>query len=159
MTILLGYSLFYSTNTNIARGYSRVESIGGIDGSIIVSHPITQHYSLAARSWVEEVGYKRLQAFLDMKMSGRNCLIVSEAMNPLAIRRYLGFKDAVKEHYLGPNYLSRYPRCPRNTRQVLGEIYLISNKRSESGELEAIVTDHLGNERFYLYVLSKGDYA
>ena len=159
VSILLLYSSLYSYNTNLSRNYSRADDIGRIDGPILLRHPLNTHFSIAARSWVEEVGYKRLQSSLDKKIKENDCLIVSESMNPLAIRRYLGLKDAVKEHYLGQNYLSRYPRCPRDTRQVLGEIYLISNKRSESGELEATVTDHLGNERFYLFRLEKGSYA
>jgi len=154
--LLVVYSSFYSYNTNINRSFSRIADIGGIDGAMIIKHSLNIHFSLAARSWVEEVGYKRLQKRLDETVQRGDCLITSASMDSLAIRRYLGQRDLVKEHYLGPNYPSRYPKCPTETDFIVGSVYFISNKREGFGQLNEIITDHLGNERFYIYVLEKG---
>lgn len=157
--ILLIYSTLYSYNTNINRGYSRAEDIGSIDGPMILYHPVSTHFSLAARSWVEEVGYKNLQATLDGKIAIGDCLIVSDTMNSLAVRRYIGHADKIKEHYLGPDYPARYPKCPRDVGLIQGSVYFLSNKREGFGNLETVISDHLGNEQFFLYKLQKGTYV
>ena len=154
--LIVGYSLFYAVNTNLARGFSAADSIGRVDGSLIVKRTLAQQYSSSVRSWSEEVGYKRLQQVLDKTIRPGDCLLVSFEMEPLAVRRYLGINDQVKEHYLGKNYPSRYPNCPGDPNRVEGTVYMVSENQYQPGSLFMTVTDHLGNDRFYLFRKSVG---
>jgi hypothetical protein len=157
IVIILMYSVYFSYNTNINRNYSRALDIGIIDGPVILKHPINTHFSLAARSWVEEVGYKNLQKALDDRIREGDCLIVKESINSLASRRYFSRRDGIKEYYLGSNYPSRYPRCSISSSDIPGIIFMISAKANEAGKLDKIISDHLGNQRFFLYTLPKGN--
>ena len=132
---------------------------GTIDESVVVKRTPFQHYSIAARSWSEEVGYKRLQSALDQTVRSGDCVIVSESLNPLAVRRYLGLNDEIKKYYLGQEYPSRYPSCPSDLSRVRGKVYMVSEDRNQPGSLIIIVSDHLGNDRFFLFELAKGNFA
>lgn len=153
LVAVLGYSLFYSVSTNLYRGYSISDRVGTIDESMVVKRTPFQHYSIAARSWSEEVGYKRLQSALDQTVRSGDCVIVSESINPLAVRRYLGLNDELREFYLGQEYLSRYPSCPDNLNRVQGRVFMVSEDRDQPGSLIMTVSDHLGNPSFYIYLL------
>ena len=159
LTATLGVSLVYSINTNIYRGYTVADRAGTIDESVVVKRTPFQHYSIAARSWSEEVGYKRLQSALDQTVRSGDCVIVSESLNPLAVRRYLGLNDEIKKYYLGQEYPSRYPSCPSDLSRVRGKVYMVSEDRNQPGSLIIIVSDHLGNDRFFLFELAKGNFA
>ncbi|OGU64572.1 MAG: hypothetical protein A2W30_05655 [Ignavibacteria bacterium RBG_16_36_9] len=153
---LLVISGIYSIWTNHLRSYA-VEISNKPDGPVKIQRKISLPYSIAARSWSEEYGYKTLQKQLDNKLTDNDCLELVKNFETLAARRYFGFPDKVKEHYLGKNYPSRYNRCNSQNPEVYDIEYLLSTNSNEPMKLAESYEDHLHNTRFYLYQMKQND--
>jgi hypothetical protein len=154
--LLMIISAFYSIWTNHLRLYA-VEISNKPDGPVKIQRMISLPYSIAARSWSEEYGYKTLQKQLDLKLTDNDCLELGKNFDTLAARRYFGFPDKVKEHYLGKNYPSRYNQCSSHTNEVYDIEYLLSTNSNEPMILTESYEDHLHNTRFYLYQIWQND--
>jgi hypothetical protein len=98
------------------------------------------------------VGYKRLQQFFDLQLGRGDCLLVDPLFDRLASRRYLGFPDGIKEYYLGKNYSKRYPECDAAVlTSPAGRMYYLTDREVSVDEKPEVITDQLGNRRFFIY--------
>ncbi len=153
LIVILIYSAFYSYNTNIDDSYTIGEQFNdaGRSGTPLLWPSISRHFSISARSWTEEFGWKILVSELDEIITANDCIQVSEKLSDMVVRRYLGINDRVKQFYQGDEYISRFPRCDK-TDVISGKKYVIEKIKTGSGNNPVkIIRDHLGNERFYLY--------
>lgn len=158
---VLFYSAIYSYKTNIDSSYviSKEYDDAGRTGTPFLIPSLNRHFSISARAWTENRGWKNLIVALDQKLKPEDCLIVKNNLDNLAVRRYLWTNDLVKEHFFAQTYPTRYNRCPLYNQGFVGSLYFLSDKTNEAGRIVETITDDLGNPRFYLFQLEKGNYS
>ncbi len=147
--VLISYSYFYSFQTNIAVNYqvSRVYADSGRSGGPLLFPGWQRNFSLAARSWSEDYGWKDLLVYFARQKNF--CLKFSSHLDEIALRRYFWYHDQVKLAYLHRDK-PRFPNCSPEVNRFPNE-YLVSQEQVQGYQLARVIKNQAGIVSFYVY--------
>ncbi|MCL4397643.1 glycosyltransferase family 39 protein [Patescibacteria group bacterium] len=109
LAVLICYSAIYTGSTFFNTSFKVSERFTETYPPPLAN--LRRNFSLTTRGFLEDRGWKSLQANLTAAYTNRSCLNVDLNNHPLQLRRYLGLNDKIKEFYLGTAYKSKYSLC------------------------------------------------
>lgn len=145
----IAWSYIYSYKTNVDASYSLPGNYRdvGSTGSKIEYPILYSRFSLAARSWVEDDGWKDLVNFLNNEKESF-CLRFSDELDSIALRRYFWYKDEIKKFFKGSYGITRFPVCDGNNNVTS---YFVTINKLDVLRYPIIIHNSAGAEKFYVY--------